>query len=79
MESRPISVGCNITPMVVQNKTPRDGMKVESSNILLFLLIKDDEEKMLKIYLNDMKKKINFLEKTNWMFKNNFDPQFLES
>jgi hypothetical protein len=29
--------------------------------------------------MNDMKKKINFIEKTNWMFKNNFDPQFLES
>lgn len=38
MESRPISVGCNITPMVVQNKTPRDGMKVESSNIIIFTL-----------------------------------------
>lgn len=26
-----------------------------------------------------MKKKLHFLEKTNWMFKNKFDIQFLEN
>jgi hypothetical protein len=31
MESRPISVGSNITPMMVQNRTPKDAMRVESS------------------------------------------------
>ncbi len=39
----------------------------------------DDEEKMLKVYMNDMKKKLNFIDKTNWMFKNTFDPQFLDT
>lgn len=29
--------------------------------------------------MNDMKKKIDFLEKTNWMFNKNFDIHFLEA
>lgn len=29
--------------------------------------------------MNDMKKKIDFLDKTNWMFNKNFDIHFLEA
>jgi hypothetical protein len=28
--------------------------------------------------MNEMKKKLEFIEKTNWMFVNNFDIHFLE-
>jgi len=41
--------------------------------------IESDEEKMLKIMLNEMKKKISFVDKTNWMFNDeNFQLEFLE-
>ncbi len=30
------------------------------------------------MFMNEMKKKIDFIDKTNWMFNKNFDVHFLE-
>jgi hypothetical protein len=57
-----------VNTICLNSKVCRDNFKVDSS----------DEEKLLKICLNEMKKKINFVDKTNWMFKNNFNIHFLE-
>jgi hypothetical protein len=31
------------------------------------------------VFLNDMKRKLSFIEKTNWMFKNNFDIHLIDT
>jgi hypothetical protein len=39
----------------------------------------NDKSEKVKMMLNDMKKNLHFLEKTDWMFNNkNFDVAFLE-
>jgi hypothetical protein len=66
-----------ITPICLTNTIPKgEGIRVDSS-IALIYFNKDDEEKLLRVFMNDMKKKLIFIEKTNWMFKNNFDIHFL--
>lgn len=59
----------NFSPIIINSKNIKEK---DIHNI-------DDEDKILKICLNDMKKKINFIEKTNWMFKNSFSTHFLET
>jgi hypothetical protein len=34
---------------------------------------------MLRVLMNEMKKKVQFIEKTDWMFNGNFDVKFLET
>jgi len=58
----------NVTPICITSNFYRDCKKVDSN----------DEEKLLKVCLNEIKKKIQFVDKTNWMFINNFDINFLE-
>jgi hypothetical protein len=64
----------NITPMCL-NKVSKSESKTESSKIVNKI---GDEAKLLRVFLNDMKKKLNFVEKTNWMFKNSFDVSMLD-
>jgi len=39
----------------------------------------DEQENFLKVIMTQMKRKLEFIEKTNWMFQSNFDIHFLES
>ena len=39
---------------------------------------KEDQKYLLKLMMNDMKKNLDFIDKTNWMFtQDNFDIHFL--
>ncbi len=58
----------NFTPIYINSIFQKDSRKNN----------RNDEEKLLKICLNEMKKKLQFVDKTNWMFRNNFDTHFLE-
>jgi hypothetical protein len=64
----------NFSPIIINSKNIK-----EKDNMRKIKFKLDDEDKLLKICLNDMKKKINFIDKTNWMFKNSFSTHFLET
>ena len=54
--------------------------KVNSKIInLLYNFFLDEQENFLKVIMTQMKRKLEFIEKTNWMFQSNFDIHFLES
>jgi hypothetical protein len=54
-------------------------MKVISNSIQVTNFNSDDQAKLLRVLMNDMKKKLQFVEKTDWMFKNKFNVKFLET
>ena len=46
--------------------------------IFIFIYFLEDQKYLLRLMMNDMKKNLDFIEKTNWMFtKDNFDIHFL--
>ena len=44
----------------------------------IFYCFIEEQKNLLRVIMNEMKKKLDFIEKTNWMFVNNFDIHFLE-
>ena len=52
--------------------------KGNQSYIILFIINIEEQKYLLRLMMNDMKKNLDFIDKTNWMFtKDNFDIHFL--
>ena len=69
--------------MCLSQKVPKKNLAKENKGtylIILFIIYNDidDQKYLLRLMMNDMKKNLDFIDRTNWMFtKDNFDIHFL--
>ena len=53
-------------------------IKIIKVNYYLIIVFLEDQKYLLRLMMNDMKKNLDFIDKTNWMFtQDNFDIHFL--
>ena len=53
-------------------------IKIIKVNYHLIIIFIEDQKYLLRLMMNDMKKNLDFIDKTNWMFtQDNFDIHFL--
>ena len=53
-------------------------IKIIKVNYYLIIIFIEDQKYLLRLMMNDMKKNLDFIDKTNWMFtQDNFDIHFL--
>ena len=53
-------------------------IKIIKVNYYLIIVFIEDQKYLLRLMMNDMKKNLDFIDKTNWMFtQDNFDIHFL--
>ena len=68
-----------VEKMCLSQKIPKkNNTKDNKGNSYIYLFFIDDQKYLLRLMMNDMKKNLDFIDKTNWMFtQDNFDIHFL--